>query len=233
MEPGELVEACGRAVAERLRELLGDELVAAYLVGSGALGGVALGRSDVDVVAVCAGEPPEERRLAVAASLGELAMTWPLRGLEFVLYARAAVAAPERSPRFAINLNVGPRMPYRLSLDRAEEPSHWFLLDLAILRDRGRVLAGPPPGELVGPIPRRWLLEALRDSMAWHRAEGVWSSKNDAGAWAMARTGDPATVEAAVAARHGDPSAALEPARVEAFVGEALQAVERALETGG
>ena len=170
MGPGELVEACGRAVAGRLRELLGDELVAAYLVGSGALGGVAPGRSDVDVVAVCASEPPEERRRAVAAALGELAMTWPLRGLEFVLYARAAVAAPEPSPRFAINLNVGPRMPYRLSLDRADEPSHWFLLDLAILRDRGRVLTGPPPGELVGPIPRRWLLEALADSMAWHRA---------------------------------------------------------------
>jgi hypothetical protein len=201
------------------------------------------------VVAVCASEPPEERRRAVAAALGELAMTWPLRGLEFVLYARAALAAPEPSPRFAINLNVGPRMPYRLSLDRADEPSHWFLLDLAILRDRGRVLTGPPPGELVGPIPRRWLLEALADSMAWHRAnepdlqqsvlnasrgwrfasEGVWCSKNDAGAWAMARTGDPATVSAALAARHGDPSATLDPARVEAFVGEALQAIEGAL----
>jgi hypothetical protein len=201
------------------------------------------------VVAVCASEPPEERRRAVAAALGELAVTWPLRGLEFVLYARAAVAAPERSPRFAINLNVGPRMPYRLSLDRAGEPSHWFLLDLAILRDHGRVLTGPPPGELVGPIPRRWLLEALAASMAWHRAnepdlqqtvlnasrgwrfaaEGVWSSKNDAGAWAMASTGDPATVSAALAARHGDRSAILDPGRVEAFVGEALQAVEQAL----
>jgi hypothetical protein len=253
MEPGELVEACGRAVAGRLRELLGDELVGAYLVGSGALGGVAPGRSDVDVVAVCASEPPEERRRAVAATLGELAMTWPLRGLELVLYARAALSAPEPSPRFAVNLNVGPRMRYRLSLDRADEPAHWFLLDLAILRERGRVLAGPPPRELVGPIPRRWLLEALRDSMAWHRAnepdlqqtvlnasrgwrfasEGVWSSKNDAGAWAMARTGDPATVVAALAARNGDPSAALDPDRVEGFVGEALQAVGRALETGG
>ena len=249
MEPGELVEACGRAVAGRLRELLGDELVATYLVGSGALGGVAPGRSDVDVVAVCASEPPEERRRAVAAALGELAVTWPLRGLEFVLYARAAVAAPERSPRFAINLNVGPRMPYRLSLDRADEPSHWFLLDLAILRDHGRVLFGPPPRELVGPIPRRWLLEALRDSMAWHQAnepvlhqtvlnasrgwrfaaEGVWSSKRDAGAWAMARTRDPATVETALAIRYGDDSRPLDPAGVERFQAEALAAVEEAL----
>jgi hypothetical protein len=238
-----------RAAAGAARRLLGDDLVAAWLAGSGALGGVVLGQSDVDLVAVCATDPPEAVRRAVAGRLGELAMTWPLRGLEFVLYARAAVAAPARRPRFAINLNVGPRMPYRLSLDPSEEPAHWFLLDLAILRDRGRTLAGPPPGELVGPIPRRWALEALRDSMAWHQAnepvleqtvlnasrgwrfatEGVWSSKDDAGAWARRRTGDPATVSVALAVRHGDRSRALDPARVEGFQREALAAVERAL----
>ena len=201
------------------------------------------------MVAVCATDLSEERRRAVAAALGELAMTWPLRGLEFVLYARGAVAPPERRPRFAVNLNVGPRMPYRLSLDPADEPAHWFLLDLAILRDHGRALAGPPPVELIGPIPRRWVLEALRDSMAWHQAnepvleqtvlnasrgwrfaaEGVWSSKRDAGTWAMARTADPATVEAALAIRYGDDARALDPARVASFQGEALAAVERAL----
>ena len=159
------------------------------------------------------------------------------------------MARPERRPRFAVNLNAGPRMPYRLSLDPATEPAHWFLLDLAILRDHGRVLTGPPPRELIGPIPRRWLLEALRDSMAWHQAnepvlhqtvlnasrgwrfasEGVWSSKRDAGEWAMARTRDPATVEAALAIRHGDAARPRGPAPGERFQAEALAAVERAL----
>ena len=252
LDPDELPAACGRQAAGLLRRLLGGELLAAWLIGSGALGGVVPGRSDVDMIAVCATDPPEARRRAVVAGLGELAMTWPLRGLEFVLYARAEVAAPERRPRFAVNLNVGPRMPYRLSLDRAKEPAHWFLLDLAILRDHGRVLAGPPPRELVGPIPRRWLLEAVRDSMAWHQAnepaleqtvlnasrgwrfaaEGVWSSKRDAGTWAMARTRDSATVSTALAIRDGDPSRPLDPARVTAFQAEARAAVERALGGG-
>ena len=249
MGPGELIRECGLAATLGLRELLGGDLVAAWLAGSGALGGAVPGQSDVDLVAVCAGDPPDELRRAIAGRLGELALTWPVRGLEFVLYARAAVATPARAPGFAINLNVGPRMPYRLSLDPADEPAHWFLLDLAILRDHGRALAGPPPGELIGPIPRRWLLEALRDSMAWHQAnepalqqsvlnasrgwrfasEGVWSSKDAAGAWARDRTADPAIVEAALALRHGDRSRPLDPARVEAFQGEALAAVERAL----
>ena len=247
----ELVEACGRAAAALLGRLLGDNLAAVYLGGSGALGGVAPD-SDVDLVAVCHAAPSEETGGAVVTALGELAMTWPLRGLEFVLYTRAAVAAPARRPRFELNLNIGPRMPYRLSLDPASEPAHWFLLDLDILRGHGRPLAGPPPSDLVGPIPRRQVLEALCDSLAWHGAhepalqqrvlnacrgwrfteEGVWSSKDEAGAWALARTDDPATVEATLAVRHGDRSATLDPARVDAFERGVLERVRRALGEG-
>jgi hypothetical protein len=253
MGPQEQVEACGREAAALLGRLLGHDLVAVYLGGSGALGGVAAGQSDVDVVAVCAAAPGEERRRAVVDGLSELAMTWPVRGLEFVLYTRAAVVAPADRPQFEINLDVGPRMPYHLSLDPADEPAHWFVLDLAILRQAGRALAGPPARDLVGPIPRRRLLEALGASLAWHGAhepalqqsvlnacrgwrfteEGVWSSKDDAGAWALARAGDPATVEAALAVRHGDRSRTLDPARVDALQRRVLDRVEHALRTEG
>src|SRR4029453_5132810 len=110
MGPDELVEDCGRAVAAALRGLLGDDLVAAYLIGSGALGGVSAAPSDVGVVAVCAAPLPGEVERALADRLGTLAMTWPLRGLEFVLYTRAAVADPAPVPRWERNLNVGPAM---------------------------------------------------------------------------------------------------------------------------
>jgi Domain of unknown function (DUF4111) len=253
MGPQEQVEACGRDAAALLGRLLGDDLEAVYLGGSGALGGVSATQSDVDVVAVCAVAPGERLRQAIVDGLGELAMSWPVRGLEFVLYTRAAVAAPADRPGFEINLDVGPRMPYHLSLDPAAEPAHWFVLDLAILRQAGRPLAGPPARDLVGPIPRRRLLEALRDSLAWHGAhepalqqsvlnacrgwrfteEGVWSSKDDAGAWALARTDDPATVDAALAIRHGDRSRSLDPARVDAFQRRVLDRVEHTLKQEG
>ena len=58
MDADALVQDCGRAVAAALRELLGDDLVASYLIGSGALGGVSAVQSDVDVVAVCAAPCP-------------------------------------------------------------------------------------------------------------------------------------------------------------------------------
>ena len=63
--------------------------------------------------------------------------------------------------------------------------------------------------------------------------EGVWSSKDDAGAWALARAGDPATVAAALAVRHGDRSRTLDPARVDAFQRHVLDRVEQALRTEG
>ena len=176
-------------------------------------------------------------------------MTWPLRGLEFVLYTRAAVADPARVPRWELNLTVGPRMDHHLSRDPAADPPHWFVLDLDILRGHGRTLAGPPPARLVGPIPRRRVLEAVRESLLWHGGhepnhsqsvlnacrgwrfteEGVWSSKGDAGAWARSRTGDPGLIDAALAVRAGDRSRPLDPARVAAFTGRVLERVEREL----
>ena len=105
MSPQEQVEGCGREAAALLGRLLGDDLVAVWLGGSGALGGVTAGQSDVDLVAVCAASPGEPRRRAIVDGLSELAMTWPVRGLEFVLYTRAAVAAPGR----AAELRAQPR----------------------------------------------------------------------------------------------------------------------------
>jgi len=249
MDASELVEGCGRAVAGTLGELLGDGLVAAWLIGSGALGGVSAVQSDVDVVAVCAAPLPEEVEQALVARLGTLAMTWPLRGLEFVLYTRAAVADPALVPRWELNLTVGPRMDHHLSRDPATDPPHWFVLDLDILRGYGRTLAGPPPAEVVGPIPRRRVLEAVRESLRWHgeheanRSQsvlnacrgwrfteaGVWSSKRDAGAWARSRSDDPGLIDAALAVRAGDRSRPLDPARVAAFTRRVLERVEREL----
>jgi predicted nucleotidyltransferase len=70
-----LVDGCARAAAGRLRRLLGDELVAAYLIGSGALGGAVAEQSDVDVVAVCARAPSPDRIRQLVDALTEEAIS--------------------------------------------------------------------------------------------------------------------------------------------------------------
>jgi Domain of unknown function (DUF4111) len=245
---GSLIADWARSATRQLHELLGDDLVAAYLIGSGALGGFAPEQSDVDMVAVCAEAPSDECTRAIVDVLAREAMTWPVRGLEFVLYARAAVATPSRTPQFEINLNVGQRMPLHVSLDPALEPAHWFVVDLAIVREHGVALAGPPAHETVAPIPRAYLLDALLESLAWHAAheqqlhstvlnagrawryaeEGVWSSKDDAASWVLARAEDPSLVEGALAVRHGAGSGALDAGRAHEFVQEVRVRVELA-----
>jgi hypothetical protein len=246
--PSSSIEDWAHSATRQMHQLLGDDLVSAYLIGSGALGGFVPEQSDVDMVAVCAEPPSDERTSAIVETLTREAMSWPVRGLELVLYARAAVATPSRAPQFAINLNVGQRMPLHVTVDPALEPAHWFVVDLAILREHGVALVGPPARETVAPIPRAYLLDALLESLAWHAAreqqlhstvlnagrtwryaeEHVWSSKDDAASWVRARAEDPSLVEDALAIRHGAGSPALDAARVQQFVQDVRGRVERA-----
>ena len=195
------------------------------------------GQSDIDIMAICRHPLPDERKRELADAISRVAATCPTRGLEFVLYSRDAVAAPSRTPRFEVNLNAGPEMPYHLSLDPASEPAHWFVLDVSIAREHGLRLAGPPAGEVFARIPRPWLLDALEDSLEWHaehetlthfsvlnacRAwrfaeEGVWSSKEAGAKWARPRVEDPDVIDAALEIRGGQ-TQRLDPSEVRAFV---------------
>ena len=84
-----------------------------------------------------------------------------------------------RHPQFLLNFNTGSDVATdRLTLDPAGEASHWFLLDIAMGRELGRALLGPPAPQVFAPIPRPWCLEALVDSLAWHEAHEVASANS-------------------------------------------------------
>ncbi len=168
--------------------------------------------------------------------------------MEFVLYAKDAVTTPSRPLRFEMNFNTGAGLSYQLDFNPADEAAHWFVIDLDIARRHGVPLVGPPASEVLAALPRAWVLEAIRDSLAWHsRAEpvspnnvlnacrawrhaeeGVWSTKGAAATWARARLADPSLIEAAVAKRHGTPGPDLEPEAVRALHRQVRAAVERA-----
>jgi Aminoglycoside adenylyltransferase, C-terminal domain len=231
-------------IARRLRARLGGELVAGYLTGSGAYGGWVADRSDIDVIAICARPLTAAAKRDLVEALRHRALPCPARGLELVVYDRAAVTAPGHGVGFQVNLNTGPAIEERATFDPGDEPGHWFVIDLSIARERARALVGPPPARLIGPIARADVLAALGDSLDWHdrnegasanavlgacrawryAVEGGWSSKEEAGRWALGRAGDPAAIEQALALRAGA-EGALDPGGVEAVVGEARRAI--------
>jgi hypothetical protein len=159
--PVELADYLKKLVA-RLRGLLEDKLVGVYLTGSGALGGYVHGRSDVDV-AVVVREPLERAtKDELVAALRHEALPCPARGLELVVYAQGS-GIPE------LNLNTGQRMEFLATFEPGQDSPHWFVLDRAIIGQRGLVLAGPPPTEALAQPSEDEILEAISIGLDWYR----------------------------------------------------------------
>jgi hypothetical protein len=198
-------------VTLRLEDHLERRLAGAWLIGSGALGDFDTMRSDLDVQSVCTTRLARPELECLAAALSHTALPCPVRGLEFVLYAREDLS-DSQGPAFQLNLNTGPGMEHHVGYDPDAEPRFWFVLDIAIARERARPLAGLPPGALLPAPSRPLVLSALRAALRWYRGydgaeavlaacrgwawatEGRWLSKGDAAAWAAVRLSDPAPV---------------------------------------
>ena len=243
------VAAFGDHVARALRSCLGEDFVGAYYVGSIALGGYVPGESDVDMIAVCERSISDDTKQRIVTELLQSTALCPARGLEFTLYRLEIVSSPPRGADFEVNVNGGPRMDTSVHLSPAEEPGFWYVLDRAIAHRQGVVIAGPPAVDVFADASRAQLLDAMRESMRWHRnhekatlysvlngcrawrfaAENVLGSKLVGAAWARTRWPSPALIDAAVDLRHGRP-AHLGEDEVDGFlnhVEDALEAAER------
>ncbi|GAB1216289.1 hypothetical protein ATERTT37_005499 [Aspergillus terreus] len=217
----EEVEAYLDEIVQRLTHYLKDQLVGVYLFGSAGYGAYESGLSDLDVQAIVKDPLDTVDKEAIICRLNQAALPCPATKLEFVVYAHSAVYPASRHPRFELNLNTGRHQPDHISLDPANESSHWFLLDIAMGRELGRSLHGPDTTDAFGAIPQRWILEAIGNSLDWHQANELnsansvlnacrawrfivtceFSSKLDGAKWAMQQQGCPDIVSRAIAAR--------------------------------
>jgi hypothetical protein len=229
--------AFGDQVKEVLARTLGPHLVGVYFVGSVALGGYVPGESDVDIAAVSESALTDLQKQRVASAIVEASAACPARGLEFTLYRREIAASRPTGADFEVNANGGPRMPKAVHLDAAAEPGFWYVLDRAIAHRSGVAISGPPPRTIFADVPRSTLLEAMYESMTWHRAyekatlysvlnacrawrfaeQDVLGSKLEGAAWARDRWADKGVIDAAVALRRGE-DAALDDSAVDALL---------------
>jgi Domain of unknown function (DUF4111) len=231
------VAVFGDRVTQALAPILGSDLVGVYFVGSVALGGYVPAESDIDIAAVSQSALFEAQKHRVVSAVIETSGLCPTRGVKFTLYRREVASSLRNSADFEVNANGGPRMPTAVHMDAAAEPGFWYVLDRAIAHRSGVVISGPPPQTTFIDVPRSTLLEAMYESMAWHRAhekatlysvlnacrawrfaeEDVLGSKLEGAAWALDRWPDIGVIEAAVALRRGQ-GAALEDSAVDALL---------------
>jgi uncharacterized protein (DUF952 family) len=245
--PPEVAEF-GREAAARLQRVLADDLVGVYFIGSVALGDYVPGHSDIDMVAVTDRAVSDDEKRKVAGELSHPNLPCPTRGFEFVLYARPRVAIASSDAAFEINLNTGPRMAPHVGFDASAEPRFWFVIDRAIAHASGISIDGPPAREVFASVPRPVVLEAMAESIAWHRAHeplghfsvlnacrawryaeaGELGSKADAAEWARERSADAETIDTALRMRRGA-RAELPELRIAAVLDRARAALKAAL----
>lgn len=233
------VAVFGDQVAEVLASTLSADLVGVYFVGSVALGGYVRGESDIDIAAVSRDALTDSQKQSVASAVVGASAACPSRGLEFTLYRREVAGSYVAAAGFEVNANGGPRMPTAVHMDPASESGFWYVLDRAVAHRSGLAISGPPARSIFSDVPRSALLEAMYESMAWHRnhekatlysvlnacrawrfaAVDVLGSKLEGAAWARGRWPDTGLIDAAVGLRRGVDATLDEPA-VDALLSE-------------
>jgi hypothetical protein len=210
------------AVADGLENVLGGDLVGVYAGGSYALGDYLPGRSDLDVAAVVRAALAPAVKPRIVGAVGEEAIHCPARELELVVYRLETVRSGAPAPDFELNLNTGAEKPLQVDHNPSEVAAHWFPIDRSVLAQAGVALRGPPAREVFAPVGFGTLAPALLDSVRWYRrtgddpsdavlnacralrfaTDGRWSSKAEAGRWAVEGGEAPADlVESARVAR--------------------------------
>jgi predicted nucleotidyltransferase len=205
-------------VVSTLRDHLGTDLVGVYLHGSLAMGVFHPGRSDLDVLSVCAQSLSGERRLELGQALFSIPRS--VGDLEFSLVTETTARSGSSVPPFEVH--VSHEEPFVLDgSDRDGDPD--LVVHFAMARARGRALIGPEPDQMFPEPARTALIRAFISDIHWARESGEagWESHskpelasmayrvlNAARSWRYVESGDLGSkVEGAawLKRRHSDP----------------------------
>lgn len=147
---------------------LGRDLVAAYLHGSAVAGGLRPG-SDVDVLLLLARSLTAGERQELVAELlvlsGHPGLPVPARPLEVTAVVVGEVVPWRYPPRRDLQYGEWLRPDCEAGDPLRPAPDPDLAVLLTSVRDRHRVLLGPPPEEVLEPVPSADLHRAVLDSL--------------------------------------------------------------------
>ncbi|MEQ8329160.1 MAG: DUF4111 domain-containing protein [Longimicrobiales bacterium] len=164
MSGGLIADYLERAVAT-IAGVVAEPLEAAWVVGSLATDDFSAPRSDIDLIVVTRAAPSRETKTDLARTLDHRVLACPADGLDLVVYRKGAIAKIVRHPEYEFSISTGREWDTEASYGG---PYPGGLIDLAASLQVGRSLHGPPPREVVGPVPDRWVAEELLASLEWH-----------------------------------------------------------------
>ncbi len=149
-------------VSAIVREVLGRDAVGAYVFGSAVLGGLRP-QSDLDVLAVSTRSTDREQKRHLVERLLEISGRGGSRRVELTVVVQSEVRPWRYPPRF--DFQYGDWL--REAFERGElepwpsrtSPDLAALITMALLADRP--LLGPPPAEVLDPVPQVDLVRGI------------------------------------------------------------------------
>lgn len=167
-------------VVTALQDVLGDDLIGAYMHGSAILGGLRA-HSDLDVLAVSARQLTVHQKKLMAAHLFRLSgFPPPPRPIELTIVVGSEIR-PWRYPP-TMDFQYGEWLRERFKRGEVEPWPSRTNPDLALLMTMTLIgnatLAGPPPSEVFDAVPKADFIDALVAGIPSLLADVEWDTRN-------------------------------------------------------
>lgn len=183
--------------ARAIQKIMGEHLLAVYLYGSAALGGLRPD-SDLDLLVVLEGPLSAPARRELSATLlalsGRLGNEQCTRPLEVTVVDRNDIVPWQYPPRSQLLYGEWLRPQFETGDFSQPTPDPDLALLLAQARMASTALYGPPAPDLLAPVPAADITHALRDSLPGLVANLRGDKRNVlltlARMWLTATTGD-------------------------------------------
>jgi predicted nucleotidyltransferase len=179
----------------RIANILQDRLVGIYLFGSIAVDDFRPGQSDIDILVVSDKKLAQRLKDSLAGELQKDDLACPAKGLDLIVTNLHCVTKLPLHPTFEFSISIGDEWETEIEYGGVYEA---IVLDLAICRGSGYSLFGPPPEEVIAPIPHDVLTRIVRETILWHRNRlfdpfhdpyGHYAVLNACRAWRFAEEG--------------------------------------------
>ena len=212
-------------VSSGLQAALSRRLLGFYVFGSTVTGSFVPGKSDMDALALVAGSLGNEEIERIRGEVAGISLPSVIRGLDLSIASDRTVAHLTESACWEMMLQVSAAETGQHVVER-ERCDPRLPLDLALARQEGIPIVGPPVREVVARVPRKLVLRACTENVrvwagrdafrdpasgvlnacrAWQYLEGgTLGSKVEGGQWALGRGGHRHLLDAALAQHRGE-----------------------------
>lgn len=150
----------------RVQDILHEDLVGLYLIGSISLNDFIRSKSDFDVIGVVNKSITIKDKNKLEVSLNHENFPCPSKGLDIVLMTKENVTRVKQYPEYEFWYSTGEKWPLIHWESGANSEMSIFL---ELCRQHGIVIHGELPAKLISPVDTKLLYRSFQELIKWHR----------------------------------------------------------------